>query len=64
MRKRLIQEKTIRTEQRNKNTKPTNYKEGLLILLKNETAKKLEEKYTGPYKLIEDLGPNVKIIIK
>lgn len=32
-----------------------------MLLVKNETAGKLDNKYEGPYTVVEDLGVNVKI---
>lgn len=64
VKQKLIQEKIDRIKNTNTNTKPRFYKEGEYIWLKNETAKKLEEKFLGPYKILEDQHPNVKIQIK
>lgn len=47
-----------------KNVNQVLYKEGDLILLKNETASKLDTLYNGPYIVIEDQEPNVKLIKK
>lgn len=37
------------------------YQENDLILLKNETGRKLDVIFEGPYRVIQDLGCNVKI---
>lgn len=63
VRNRLIEEKTKRTAEFNKTAELKIYYPGDLVWLKNETAKKLEAKYIGPYKVIEDLNPNLKILI-
>lgn len=38
------------------------YKNNELILVKSETSGKLEKLFDGPYKVIEDQGPNVVIL--
>ena len=63
VRNRLIEEKSKRVSETNKKAKLQLYKSGDLVWLKNETAKKLEAKYNGPYKILEDMNPNVKILI-
>ena len=40
------------------------YKPGNSVLLKMENTSKLSLKYEGPYTVIEDMGPNIKIHIK
>lgn len=37
------------------------YQKDDLLLLKNETGRKVDPLFEGPYKVIEDLGCNVKI---
>lgn len=61
-RKNLIESKIKRKCNYDKNMNPVTYKKDDLILLKNETAKKLEKLFKGPFKVVEDLGANVKII--
>lgn len=63
VKEKLIQEKTKRTEKINENLKQKLYKPKDLILLKNETGKKLDQKFLGPFEIIEDLEPNVSILI-
>lgn len=46
-----------------KSINPISYKNNDLILLKNETAKKLDKLYLGPFTVVEDLGSNVKILV-
>lgn len=57
----LMNCKQIRKLYYDKNCNPVKYKTGDLILVKNETGTKLEPLFSGPYKVIEDLSPNVKI---
>lgn len=40
------------------------YKSKDLVLIKNETGSKLEQKFEGPYEVLEDLGSNLRIKIK
>lgn len=63
VRNRLIQDKTNRTSEINKNKQSNIYNRGDLVWVKNETAKKLEAKFTGPYEVLEDMNPNLKILI-
>lgn len=39
------------------------FSNGQQVLVRNETGSKLEVKYEGPYKVIEDLGSNVKVLV-
>lgn len=57
----LILSKQKRKEQHDKSIKPIVYKPGDSLLLKNETGTKLDALYSGPYDVIIDLAPNVKI---
>lgn len=61
-RNKLLKSKEIRKVNYDKNVKPVLYKKDDLILLKNETASKLENLFKGPYTVIEDNEPNVKIL--
>lgn len=45
-----------------KNIKTMIYKPGDYVLLKNQTGNKLDNIYLGPFLVIEDLSPNVKIL--
>lgn len=61
-RKNLINTKIARKQQYDKNVNPITYKKDDLLLLKNETGNKLNSIYSGPYKVLRDLTPNVEII--
>lgn len=61
VRDRLIQEKTKRIVGINTKSKETTYRKGDSVLIKNETGKKLDPRYDGPYHVVEDMGTNVKI---
>ena len=63
VRDRLIEEKTKRIGEINIKSKDFAYKKGDSILIKNETGKKLDLKYNGPYHVLEDMGTNVKVSI-
>lgn len=39
-----------------------NYNCGDFVLIKNQTGTKLDCVYEGPYKVMEEISPNVKII--
>lgn len=41
---------------------PINYKKGNVILIKSETSNKQSEVYGGPYEMIKDTVPNVRIL--
>lgn len=64
VRKRLIQNKTTKTDKTNKDALHQHYKRNDLVLIKNETGTKLDQKYIGPFPIMEDLGPNVRVQIK
>lgn len=55
----LIESKIKRKKEYDKSMNPVNYKEGDLILVKNEVGNKLNELYNGPYIVIKELSPNV-----
>lgn len=57
----LIKSKETRKNNYDKSINPIVYKPGDFLLLKNETGSKLDTLYLGPYVVIEDLRPNVKI---
>lgn len=58
----LLISKNIRKCNYDKKANPVNYKCGDLILIKNQVGNKLDKIYTGPYKVIAEMPPNVKII--
>lgn len=58
----LINSKYMRKCNYDKNVKEVSYKKGDLILLRNETASKLDKLYNGPYTVIETQEPNVTIM--
>lgn len=60
--KNLIECKQNRKLRYDRNSYPIVYHRGDLILLKNYTGTKLDRLYEGPYVVVEDLTPNVKII--
>lgn len=45
-----------------KDIRPVSYKPGDLVLLKNQVRDKLDKMYLGPFVVIEDCSPNVKIL--
>lgn len=57
----LILSKEKRKLSYDQNVNSVSYKPGQLILVKDETAKKLDPQYKGPFTVLEDLGVNVKI---
>lgn len=58
----LILSKNVRKIDYDKKANHVVYKTGDMVLLKNQVGTKLDRIYTGPYTVIEDLSPNVKII--
>lgn len=44
------------------NVRPIVYNKNDMVLLKNQTGDKLDPIYIGPYLVLEDLSPNVKIL--
>lgn len=58
----LMSSKEKRKVQYDRYTNPVTYKENDCILLKTENVSKLQPLYEGPFVVIEDMGPNVKII--
>ena len=59
----LQREKSKRVQNYNKSTEERIYNTGDLILIKNETGSKMDNVYNGPFKIMQDLGPNVEIEI-
>lgn len=57
----LIESKNKRKLLYDEKINPITYKTGDLILVKNESGNKLDNIYEGPYTVIEDISPNVKI---
>lgn len=57
----LIKSKTIRKASYDTNSNPVIYHPNDLILVKNETGNKFTSIYSGPYKVIRDIPPNVEI---
>lgn len=62
-RQNLIKSKLERKLKYDEHIRPTKYKKGDNILIKSETGNKLTNLYTGPYKVIQDLSPNVEVNI-
>lgn len=58
----LILSKYNRKSVYDKKVNSVNYTNGQLILVKNETASKLETQWEGPFTVLEDLGINVNIV--
>lgn len=61
-RKNIILNKELRKLCYDKNIKSVTYKPGDLVLSKNQARNKLDRVYLGPYTVIKDLSPNVKIL--
>lgn len=61
-RKNLIKSKESRKIVYDENCKRVMYEKDDLILIRKETGTKMDKLYEGPYTVIEDLDPNVKII--
>ena len=60
-RARILREKQNRVLKDSKMKKPKMFEKGKLVLVKKEEGSKLEQKFEGPYKVLEDLGSNVRI---
>ncbi|KAG7309734.1 hypothetical protein JYU34_004231 [Plutella xylostella] len=58
----LVKSKETRKIHYDSYVKPVTYKKGDLLLVKNETGTKMDSVYLGPYTVVEDLTPNVKIV--
>lgn len=59
--KNLVLSKLKRKDVWDKKCNSIKYQRGDLILIKNETGKKLDMLYKGPYKVISENGPNVTV---
>lgn len=60
----LIQSKIKRKEKYDRTKNPITYSKGDKVLLKNETGNKLSSPcFVGPYLVIEDVAPNVKLLV-
>lgn len=57
----LLNSKLDRKRYYDKNVNTVTYNRNELILVRNETGNKLNELYKGPYMVVDDIGPNVKI---
>lgn len=57
----LLQSKHKRKTLYDRTANPINYEKNDLILIKSEVGNKLSEIYDGPYKVLEDLEPNVLV---
>lgn len=60
----ILKSKENRKLSYDKNCNPINYKKGDLILIKNQIGNKLEKIYDGPFEVLEDCSPNVKVLKK
>lgn len=60
-RENIIKNKQVRKCNFDKKTYPVTYNNGDKLLIRNENASKLNKLFEGPYTVIEDLEPNVKI---
>jgi len=60
-RENLISDKLKRKSDYDKSANPVTYKPGDLVLVRSETGSKLSPIYNGPYEVVEELSPNVKI---
>lgn len=61
-RQNLIKSKDVRKCKFDKYLKPIMYKKDDMLLVRNESGNKFSEVYCGPFKVLEDLEPNVKIL--
>lgn len=58
----LLFNKKLRKINFDKTINSIKYKKGDLVLIKNQVGDKLDKIYLGPYEVIEDVSPNVKIL--
>lgn len=58
----LINNKHLRKLHYDKRCNPVMYKKGDLVLIKNHLGDKLDNLFSGPFEVLEDLSPNVKIL--
>lgn len=63
-RENLLKCKEKRKQNYDRNLNQTKYKPNDMLLVKNETGSKLETLYHGPYVVVEEQEPNVKILRK
>lgn len=63
-RENLIANKIGRKSRYDQHVNPIRYKPNDQVLIKNETGNKLQQLYSGPYKVIRDLSPNVEVNYK
>lgn len=62
-RENLLLSKVVRKQNYDKNINPTFYKPNDLILIRNDNnCNKFQNVYIGPFKVLEDISPNVKIL--
>lgn len=61
-REHLLLSKNIRKCNYDKYVNPIMYKCNDMILLKNENCNKFQNVYNGPFRVIEDISPNVRIL--
>lgn len=59
----LINCKTLRKIKYDRSINPVEYKQGDLVLVKNENISKLDPLYLGPYTVVKNLSPNVVILV-
>lgn len=62
--KNLVISKNKRKDSWDKKCNPIQYKKGDLILIKNETGKKLDKVFNGPYIVLSENEPNVTVKIE
>lgn len=58
----LLKSKIIRKSNYDKYVNPVKYRINDLVLVKNETGNKLDSLYSGPYKVIKIVPPNIEIL--
>lgn len=58
----LVQRKVHRKQIYDKYVNPVKYKKNDLVLIKSETGDKLSAVFQGPYKVLEDCAPNVRVL--
>lgn len=57
-----MKSKDLRKVKYDENSRDIKFVKDDLVLIKNESGNKVEKLYNGPYKVLEDLVPNVKIL--
>lgn len=58
----LLKSKFEQKKRYDKNINPVTYRPNDLVLIKNNMCNKLDNVYSGPYRVISDESPNVKIL--